>query len=40
MNPISFALSSYPAGWVKTLEYIDSLDAAIIVPGHGEPLAR
>ncbi len=38
VNPISFALSSYPTGWVKTLEYIDSLDAAVIVPGHGEPL--
>ena len=38
VNPVSFALSSYPAGWIKTLEYIDSLDAAIIVPGHGEPL--
>jgi cyclase len=38
VNPVSFALSSYPAGWIKTLEYIDSLDAAVIVPGHGEPL--
>lgn len=38
VNPISFALSSYPAGWIKTLEYIDSLDASIIVPGHGTPL--
>ncbi len=38
VNPVSFALSSYPSGWIKTLEYIDSLDAAIIVPGHGEPL--
>jgi cyclase len=38
VNPVSFALSSYPAGWIKTLDYIDSLDAAIIVPGHGEPL--
>ena len=38
VNPVSFALSSYPSGWIKTLEYIDSLDASIIVPGHGEPL--
>ena len=38
VNPVSFALSSYPSGWIKTLEFIDSLDAAIIVPGHGEPL--
>jgi cyclase len=38
VNPVSFALSCYPTGWIKTLEYIDSLDAAIIVPGHGAPL--
>jgi glyoxylase-like metal-dependent hydrolase (beta-lactamase superfamily II) len=38
INPVTYALSSYPTGWIKTLEYIDSLDAAIIVPGHGEPL--
>ena len=38
VNPVSFALSSYPTGWIKTLEYIDALDPAIIVPGHGEPL--
>jgi len=38
VNPISFALSSYPTGWLRTLEYIDGLDATMIVPGHGEPL--
>lgn len=38
VNPISFALSVYPAGWVKTLEWMDALDAAVIVPGHGEVL--
>ena len=38
VNPVSFALSAYPAGWIRTLEFIDSLDAAVIVPGHGEPL--
>ena len=38
INPVTFALSCYPTGWIKTLEYIDSLDASIIVPGHGEPL--
>lgn len=38
MNPIAFALSSYPAGWLRTLEQIDALDAVTIVPGHGEPL--
>jgi glyoxylase-like metal-dependent hydrolase (beta-lactamase superfamily II) len=38
VNPISFALSSYPTGWLRTLEHIDALDASLIVPGHGEPL--
>jgi cyclase len=38
VNPVSFALSSYPSGWIRTLEYIDSLDASIMIPGHGEPL--
>jgi cyclase len=38
VNPISFALSSYPTTWLKTLEYLDSIDASVIVPGHGEPL--
>jgi cyclase len=38
VNPVSFASSCYPSGWIKTLETIDGLDAAVIVPGHGEPL--
>jgi len=38
VNPITFGLSSYPTGWLKTLEAIDALDAAVLVPGHGEPL--
>jgi glyoxylase-like metal-dependent hydrolase (beta-lactamase superfamily II) len=38
VNPISFALSSYPTEWLKALERIDALDASIIVPGHGDPL--
>jgi glyoxylase-like metal-dependent hydrolase (beta-lactamase superfamily II) len=38
VNPISFALSCYPSGWIATLERLDSLDAQLIVPGHGEPL--
>ncbi|HLX42450.1 MAG TPA: MBL fold metallo-hydrolase [Bryobacteraceae bacterium] len=38
VNPISFALSCYPNGWLKTLERIDRLDASILIPGHGEPL--
>ena len=38
VNPISFALSCYPSGWLQTLERMDALDTAVIVPGHGEPL--
>jgi cyclase len=38
VNPITFGLSSYPTGWLKTLETIERLDAAVLVPGHGEPL--
>ena len=38
VNPISFALSSYPTGWLRTLEQLDALEAATIVPGHGAPL--
>jgi cyclase len=38
VNPIPFALSVYPSGWLKSLEAIDALDASLIVPGHGEPL--
>jgi glyoxylase-like metal-dependent hydrolase (beta-lactamase superfamily II) len=39
VNPISFALSSYPTEWLKVLERIDAMDVAVTVPGHGEPLA-
>lgn len=38
VNPITFALSSYPTTWLKTLEHLDSLDATTIVTGHGAPL--
>ncbi len=38
INPITFALFCYPAGWISTLERIDALDAAILVPGHGAPM--
>jgi glyoxylase-like metal-dependent hydrolase (beta-lactamase superfamily II) len=38
VNPITFGLSSYPTGWLKTLEGIDRLDATVLVPGHGDPL--
>lgn len=38
VNPITFALSCYPTEWLRVLERIDALDAALIVPGHGQPL--
>jgi len=38
VNPIAFALSCYPSGWLHTLERMDALDASVLVPGHGEPL--
>ncbi len=38
VNPVSFALSVYPSGWVKTLEWMEALDATAIVPGHGDVL--
>ncbi len=38
INPVTFALFCYPDGWIRTLERIDALDAATIVPGHGAPL--
>ena len=37
-SPVTFALSCYPAGWLRSLEQLDALDASIIVPGHGAPL--
>src|SRR3954447_19730913 len=29
VNPITFGLSSYPTGWLRTLEQIESLDATV-----------
>jgi glyoxylase-like metal-dependent hydrolase (beta-lactamase superfamily II) len=38
VNPISFALSCYPTGWLRTLEKLNALEVSMIIPGHGEPL--
>ena len=38
VNPVSFALSSYPTTWLATLKQLDAIDASVIVPGHGAPL--
>ena len=38
VNPVTFALFCYPAGWIRTLQWIDALDAATLIPGHGAAL--
>ena len=38
VNPISFALSCYPTGWLRTLEALDRMEVTAIVPGHGAVL--
>ena len=38
VNPITFALSSYPSEWLRVLERVDALPADVMVTGHGEPL--
>jgi glyoxylase-like metal-dependent hydrolase (beta-lactamase superfamily II) len=39
VGPIPFAFGSFLGDWVKTLTAIRSLDASVIVPGHG-PIQR
>jgi cyclase len=38
INPVTFGLFCYPDGWIRSLEWIDSLGAAVLIPGHGAPL--
>jgi cyclase len=38
VNPITFALSSYPTEWVGALDKLDALAVDVMVTGHGEPL--
>ncbi|MGE0040098.1 MAG: MBL fold metallo-hydrolase [Vicinamibacterales bacterium] len=38
IQPLTFALSVYPTEWLGVLERLDTLDAAVIVPGHGAPM--
>ena len=38
VNPMAFALSCYPTGWLRTLEQIRGLEPSLIVPGHGAPV--
>jgi cyclase len=37
-HPVPYAFDGYPSEWVRTLERMAELDAATIVPGHGEVL--
>jgi glyoxylase-like metal-dependent hydrolase (beta-lactamase superfamily II) len=39
VNPLTFALFCYPDGWIRTLEWIDALNAAQMIPGHGAALS-
>jgi cyclase len=36
VSPVPFAFDGYPVEWIETLEAMDRLDAATIVPGHGD----
>lgn len=38
VNPVTFALFCYPDGWIRSLEWLEALDAATLIPGHGAPL--
>jgi cyclase len=35
VSPVPYAFDGYPAEWIETLDKLDSIDAAVIVPGHG-----
>ena len=37
-HPVPYAFDGYPSQWIETLQRISQLDAATIVPGHGEVL--
>lgn len=38
VSPTPFAYGSFPFAWIDALDAMRALDAAIIVPGHGEPM--
>ena len=39
INPVTFALFCYPEGWIRSLEWIDALDASKLIPGHGPAMS-
>ena len=39
ITPVPFAFFASPRSWIQTLDRLAALDAATVVPGHGEPQA-
>lgn len=39
VSPVPFGFFSYPEDWIGTLGRIKALGFALLVPGHGEPMA-
>lgn len=37
ITPVPFGFFSSPRAWIGTLDHLAAIDAATIVPGHGEP---
>lgn len=37
--PIPYAAHTYPGEWIATLGKLEALDFAVLVPGHGAPMA-
>lgn len=38
VSPIPYPFGSFIGEWIETLREVDSLGAAVLVPGHGEPM--
>lgn len=38
VSPIPFGFGSFPIAWIATLDRLRAIDAAVIMPGHGEPM--
>ena len=38
VSPIPYGYGCHPADWIQTLGRLMSLDAVVVVPGHGEPM--
>jgi len=39
VSPIPFGFGSYPESWLRVLARLKALNPALLVPGHGEPMA-